>query len=206
MTCCAETRAIALFEALGGFDRHYLGERAVSDSRAKEAMSRYRPMHNATVGPGGTGYSTGSSYSYEDYGSPQGRGRGRGRGNGRGHQGKASDDNPSRLQELSTHADEIVVRALTTITSFLPSPYSEEPQEYDILPHASIAWLIQSSQIPELLGTLLRNDSVTDWTLRSDVYNAMLALLRRMSDCELTLEVRVPVGFVERRTKRYRRF
>ena len=40
-----------------------------------------------------------------------------------------------------------------------------------------------------LLASLLRNDSITDWTARSDLYNAMLCLLRRMADCEVTLQV-----------------
>jgi hypothetical protein len=35
---------------------------------------------------------------------------------------------------------------------------------------------------------LLRNDSVTDWVQRSDAYHAMVVLLRRMVDCELTVE------------------
>lgn len=82
-----------------------------------------------------------------------------------------------------------MVRALATITSLLPDPYRDDPQIYDHLPHGSIALLLLASQLPELLGTLLRNDSVTDWTNRSDVYNSMLSLLRRMSDCELTIEV-----------------
>jgi len=35
---------------------------------------------------------------------------------------------------------------------------------------------------------LLRNDSLTDWVQRSDAYHAMIVLLRRMVDCELTVE------------------
>lgn len=41
--------------------------------------------------------------------------------------------------------------------------------------------------LPDILAGLLRNDSVTDWVDRKDVYNAVLALLRRMVDCELTI-------------------
>jgi hypothetical protein len=44
------------------------------------------------------------------------------------------------------------------------------------------------SSLPEILSMLLRNDSVTDWALRSDAYHAMIVLLRRMVDCELTVE------------------
>ena len=35
---------------------------------------------------------------------------------------------------------------------------------------------------------LLRNDSLTDWVEHSDAYHAMIVLLRRMVDCELTVE------------------
>ncbi|CDO73432.1 hypothetical protein BN946_scf185013.g66, partial [Trametes cinnabarina] len=42
--------------------------------------------------------------------------------------------------------------------------------------------------MPDLLGALLRNDSVMDWIARIDVYRAMLALLKRMAECKLTLE------------------
>jgi hypothetical protein len=180
MDCCAEVRAIALFEALGGFDRHYLGERATSASRSKAAMEKYRTTNGGSVGPGGTGYGTDSHYS--DYRGNSSRGRG-------GRRAPDDDQMPSRSMELIAHADVIIVRSLLTITMLLPSPYSDTPHEHDILPHPTIALLILTSHLPELLAALLRNDSVTDWTSRSDVYNAMLGLLRRMSDCELTLEV-----------------
>ncbi|KAI0691985.1 hypothetical protein BC835DRAFT_1521108 [Cytidiella melzeri] len=186
LTCCAQVRAIALFEALGGFDRHYLGERATAASRSKEAMEKYRRSNVESIGPSGTGYGTGiTGVGYAGFDN-----RGRGRGSGRGRGGHAAvEEPPSRLMELYSHADVIIVRALCTITSFLPAPYSDSPHDYDIIPHTATASLILASYLPELLGSLLRNDSVTDWTSRSDVYNAMLGLLRRMSDCELTLEV-----------------
>lgn len=191
-TCCAEVRAIALFEALGGFDRHYIGERTTSASRSKEAMQKYRLEGAGSVGPGGTGYGMGpggygpGDYEYGYYGHSHGRGRGRGRGRG-GHQNV--EPGPSRLMELVAHADVIIVRALQTITQLLPAPYTDSPHDYDMIPHTTTARLILASYLPELLASLLRNDSVTDWTSRSDVYNAMLGLLRRMCDCELTLEV-----------------
>lgn len=188
LSCCANVRAIALFEALGGFDRQYLGERATSDSRSKEAAAAYRAKKTESVGPGGTGYGTSTQYS-PSYGFGHGSGRGRGRGRG-GAQPSMEDVHTSVGITLAKHMDEIIVRAFSTITMILPAPYAESPQEYDMLPHPSTTALLQLSQLPELLASLLRNDSVTDWISRSDVYNAMLALLRRMADCELTLEVR----------------
>jgi baculoviral IAP repeat-containing protein 6 len=64
-----------------------------------------------------------------------------------------------------------------------------------MLPHASIGHLLALSQLPVLLGSLLRNDSVTDWIIRSEIYYAMIALLRRMADCELTVEVLIGQRF-----------
>lgn len=200
LTCCAEVRAIALFEALGGFDRQYLGERATSDTRSKEAAAKYRKSTVNSVGPGGTGYGTGASTSYyyggpthggyDDYDDewdafnnfPGSKRRGRGGGHQRGR------GQSSTAVALANHWDELLVRALSTITALLPSPYSDDAQVYDMLPHSSITQLLALSQLPELLASLLRNDSITDWTTRSDLYNAMLTLLRRMADCELTLE------------------
>ncbi|KAF7347410.1 UBIQUITIN-CONJUGAT-2 domain-containing protein [Mycena venus] len=192
-SCCSGIRALAIFECLGGLDRQFLGERATSESRAL-ALAQQMPK-NASVGPGGTGYGTdsrGSSgyWSYEDEGG--GRGRGRSRSRGRGGKNSAQS---CRTAELLSHWDEIVVRALNTLTSILPSPYADSAQVYDMLPHPSIGYLLSLSQLPELLGGLLRNDSVTDWIARSDIYYAMIALLRRMADCELTVEVLIAQRF-----------
>ncbi len=185
-TCCTNVRAIALYEALGGFDRQYLGEREVSDQRVPEAAAKAQKKQVGTVGPGGTGYGMDSRYGVSSYSRGGGRGRGRGRGRA---SADASNGEPSRLDALAQHFDEIIVRALNTITGYLPAPYADNPQMYDMLPHQTIDALLSVSQLPDLLGNLLRNDSVTDWITRIDVYHAVLGLLRRMADCELTLEV-----------------
>ncbi len=186
-TCCANVRVIAIFETLGGFDRQYLGERDCSDERARKAAAKARANRGATVGPGGTGYGTGNTGGWgNDYVYGRGRGRGRSRGANNGESQLPITD------ALASHFDEIIVRALDTVTTYLPAPYADDPKIYDMLPHDSIGALLSLSQLPELLGSLLRNDSVTDWITRIDVYHAMLALLRRMADCELTLEVCTP--------------
>ncbi|KAF7307392.1 UBIQUITIN-CONJUGAT-2 domain-containing protein [Mycena indigotica] len=173
-SCCAGVRAIAIFECLGGFDRLTLGEKVSSESRSSQ-LARQKYPKSRTVGPGGTGYGTGGQTGY----SP---------GNSK-NKAAAAAAAASRQNQLSDHWDELIVRAFQTLTQLLPSPYADDAQEYDLLPHSSIGDLISLSQIPELLAVLLRNDSVTDWTARSQVYYAMIALLRRMSDCELTVEV-----------------
>lgn len=209
-TCCADVRVIALFEALGAFDRQYLGERATANERAREAAAKLRKTApGSSVGPGGTGYGTGRggasygggfihamAYSNIDH---IGYAPYRARGRGRGRRGKAAfilpaDDTPQR-DPLAAHFDEIIVRALHTITNYLPSPYAENAQIYDMLPHPATGTLLLLSQLPDLLGSLLRNDSVMDWIVRIDVYSAMLALLRRMADCELTLEVHLSIFY-----------
>ena len=220
MTCCVGIRAIALFEALGGFDRQYLGEQATSDTRSKEAVAKYRQTKGASVGPGGTGYGTGSTHHYDGYGYGGGyddsddgdgididlNGHRRTRGP-KWARGRAASGYASNATALAVHWDVILVRALTTITSLLPSPYSEDAQVYDMLPHPSIAYLLSTSQLPELLASLLRNDSITDWTARSDLYNAMLVLLRRVADCELTLQVSgTAFGFTRKVSIRATRF
>lgn len=127
----------------------------------------------ATVGPGGTGYATESHT---------------------GHAAQHGEDHLDRKAAEASKAvadrwDDIVLRAFETITYLLPSPYSDNAASYDLLPHMSIRSLISLSYLPELLGTLLINDSVTDWVERSNVYNALLRLLRRMADSELSVGV-----------------
>ncbi|KAJ7110312.1 hypothetical protein C8R43DRAFT_1042195 [Mycena crocata] len=187
-SCCSGVRALAVFECLGGFDRQFLGERATAESRALALAQQHRPQ-GASVGPGGTGYGTDGRGGGGGYGG-YGRGRGRGRGRNAAASGKST-----KLTELAAHWDEIVVRAINTLTLILPSPYADSAQVYDMLPHGSIGHLLSLSQLPELLGGLLRNDSVTDWIARSDIYYAMIALLRRMADCELTVQVLIARRF-----------
>lgn len=183
--CCAEIRVIALFEALGGFDRQYIGERIVSNSRAKDIASK-KKANTRSVGPGGTGYGADKPYSgYHPDMDHVGRGRGRNRGN------LANTTLGKEREALAAHWEEVVTRALRTVTTYLPAPYCDNPQVYDLLPHASLGPLIALSQLPDLLGDLLRNDSVTDWAERGETYRAMLALLRRMGDCEVTIRVLV---------------
>lgn len=169
MQCCAEMRAIAVFEVLGSFDRQFLGERAKAHSRALAALARNNSAHKRnTVGPGGTGYGTGTGGSKSK--TPK------------------SSATKSKDNVVASRWDKIVVHAFATLTELLPAPYSDDPQVYDILPHASIGYLLSLSQLPVILADLLRNDSVTDWISRKEIYNAMLSLLRRMADNELTIQ------------------
>ncbi|KAL0951732.1 hypothetical protein HGRIS_008406 [Hohenbuehelia grisea] len=169
--CCMESRAIALFEILGGLDRQILSERATAESRALN-LQQNKGKQAQSVGPGGTGYGTDGHLSY-DASRPS----------------TAKGPKSSRNEQLADHWDELISRALETLTTFLPSPYSEPPQTYDLLPHLSLPHLLSASQLPDVLGGLLRNDSVTDWINRMNAYQSMLALLRRMADCELTVAV-----------------
>ena len=170
MQCCAELRAIAIFEILGAFDLQFLGKRAEARSRALAAVAQNNSARKGnTVGPGGTGYGT------DGYTVP------------RGSKYKVPATN-SNADDAASRWDKIVVHALTTLTEILPAAYTDDPQVYDILPHASIGHLLSLSQLPVLLADLLRNDSVTDWISRKETYNAMLSLLRRMADNELTIQ------------------
>jgi hypothetical protein len=178
-TCCAEGRAIAIFETLGGFDRQYINERARSDSRTL-ALAKNKSAAKSTVGPGGTGYGTGrQSGSY-----------------GQGLVPVVQPTKASKTEKLAARRDEVVVRAFQTLTELLPSPYADSPQAYDLVPHASIGPLLSLSKLTDLLGSLLRNDSVTEWIARSEIYHAMISLLRRMADCELTVHVLVGRRYV----------
>ncbi|KAF9055950.1 hypothetical protein BJ165DRAFT_1429721 [Panaeolus papilionaceus] len=163
--CCPEIRAIAIFSILEAFDTHYTQERASSETRTQALLKKNAARKaTASIGPGGTGYGTGSS-------------------GGRGRDWRTSTSQRKRLGWR-----DIVIQAFKMLVEFLPAPYSDNPQEYDILPHLSIGHLIALSQLPSTLANLLRNDSVSDWISQKDTYNAMLTLLRRMADSELTIQ------------------
>ncbi|KAF8665441.1 hypothetical protein AX16_000460 [Volvariella volvacea WC 439] len=167
MPASLELRAIALFEALGGFDRLYLGERASSESRAQANLEKRKQKSKSDNGVGYGKGSSGGSY--------------------RG--GRTGNAGSSRRKRLDDHWDDTLVAAFTTISSLLPSPCAENASVYDMLPHPSIGSLLLVSHLPGLLVTLLRNDSVTDWIAREPLYQSMLDLLRRLSDHELTVSV-----------------
>lgn len=182
-TCCAEVRAIAIFETLGGFDRQYISHRAESDSRAL-VMSKTKP-NSRSVGPGGTGYGT-DNYGanifpkHIPYVSPAAT-------HSRGSR-KAQTKTKATSTKASTNWDSVVLHAIELLIQLLPSPYNDKPHGYDLLPHPSIGDLLSLSQLPTLLATLLRNDSVTDWIARKEIYNGMLSLLRCMAGCELAIQ------------------
>jgi hypothetical protein len=175
-------RAIALFEAFGGFDRQYIGERAVSNARAS-AHAAHHKKSSHSVGPGGTGYGTGST-GYNHYSES--------------HSHRSAKHSASNHQAaLAAHWEDIIVRAIKTVTIYLPAPYADGALPYDMLPHRSIQALFTFSQLADLLGDLLRNDSVTDWTgPRGETYAGVLGLLKRMADCELTIRVLVQERWV----------
>ena len=81
------------------------------------------------------------------------------------------------------------------LTVYLPNPYANSPTPFDFIPHPSIEALLQLSYLPETLGALLRNDSVADWIARSETYQTILRLLRRLADCELTIKLLVSWGW-----------
>ena len=173
MQCCAELHAIAIFEVLGAFDRQFLSERATANSRALANIARNNSTSKGnSVGPGGTGYGADESHTYTAY---------------KNSRSKAPLISGKVKPAATSHWEKVVVHALVTLTELLPAPYTENPQVYDILPHVSIGHLLSLSQIPTLLADLLRNDSVTDWISRKETYNAMLSLLQRMADSELTV-------------------
>ncbi|VDC05755.1 unnamed protein product [Peniophora sp. CBMAI 1063] len=202
ITCCADVRAIALYEALGAVDRLYNGEQKASAQRAHKAAKERSTEASNSIGPGGTGYGTGSDdydghhptggfYAYRGgYGARLKPTRGHGRRGSR-----ATRTTKHNAEAVADGWDQTIVRALRVITLLLPEPYADDPKTYDLLPHAAIGPLLGLSQVPALLSDLLRNDSVIDWSARADVYQATLNLLRRLADCELTVGVLIERPF-----------
>ncbi|TNY17926.1 hypothetical protein DMC30DRAFT_419335 [Rhodotorula diobovata] len=110
---------------------------------------------------------------------------------------KKADEKAARAAELSASTssaaardlaqDPLFLSALRHLSSLLPQPDSPTAKLYDYLPHPSLPALLELSTLPDLLAQLLRNDSVVEWTRRSDVYFAMLDVLGALGACEVTL-------------------
>ena len=132
-SCCAEGRAIAVFEALGGLDRQYINERSTTNSRVMVAVKKNKGKGNASnsVGPGGTGYGTG--HGSTSLGATGGK-------------RKRKDDSSNNVGVIVSASDMTLVAGLSTLTELLPAPYAEDAQVYDMLPHASLGHLISLSQ------------------------------------------------------------
>ena len=167
-TCCAAVPAVAIFGTLSALGCQ-LGERPSSQSRVIAVR-----MRAVSVGPGGTGYHMG--------GFPRFR-LSIGTSPTSGSKGVAKD------------WDKVVVPVFNVLTDLLPAPSSESPQAYDLAPHATLRSLLSLSMLPNILASLLRNDSVTDWNASSEVYYTMLrfCVVRRLSKCCLNGDGTWPV-------------
>lgn len=158
------------------------------DEWSEESLMDYEMISSfmPTNGSRGRGRGRGAASST----SRGGRGRGAtihflSRGGGRSRATRPPPEPSPHLADAA-HLDLLLVRALKTMAYYLPHPSSPSAATYDLIPHPSILPLLSLSQLPELLASLLRNDSVTEWVARSEVYYAMLELLRRLADCEVT--------------------
>lgn len=131
-TCCAEGRAIAIFEALGGLDRKFIEDRNNTQSRINAAAKGNKKKNpgSKSVGPGGTGYGTGSQCS-NAISAPS--------------RGKRKLDDSTIMDALASNWDKTLVAGLATLTTLLPDPYAENTCPYDVLPHTSIGHLISLS-------------------------------------------------------------
>jgi len=85
--------------------------------------------------------------------------------------------------------DKLYLSALKLISSLLPRPNSPTASIYDYLPHTTLSALLEVSTLPDLLANLLRNDSVTEWQKRCQVYFAMLDVLQGLGQSEVTLRI-----------------
>ena len=93
------------------------------------------------------------------------------------------------------NSDDVLTWVFRALMVYLPNPDADSPAPFDFVPHPSICALLQLSYLPETLGALLRNDSVTDWIVRRETYQTMLRLLRRLADCELTIRLLISQGW-----------
>lgn len=73
--------------------------------------------------------------------------------------------------------DDALVRILDAIRRLLPHPGEKESLALDIAPHPSLASMLLTSALPEVLGTLFAVP-FEEWNARKPVYTSALALIR----------------------------
>ncbi|KDQ09441.1 hypothetical protein BOTBODRAFT_642580 [Botryobasidium botryosum FD-172 SS1] len=173
LNCCAAAHAIGLFAALGALDKAYIRRRGTSDSRRS-----LRVRKKATVSLAGLLKQSKTSNS------------GSGIGYGSDFSTKRTSVDTAAVKKANSEAkawDSLAKTAFETIALFLPDAYRDDPRPLDLLPHESIRSMLPLSYLPEIIAEFLRNDNITDWTARSPLYNALLNLLKRLADSELSV-------------------
>ncbi|EMS18111.1 baculoviral IAP repeat-containing protein 6 (apollon) [Rhodotorula toruloides NP11] len=214
--CCADGRAVGVFELLSALDAVYLTDhlRRPLPSASTSSASKRKKTAIATGKGKGVGY--GSNRIAPGYAGATGV----------GYAVEEEEDSEEAEEWWDEEVGEYVVRervkpALTTnkprenahdlaqdrlyllafrlLSSLLPSPDSPTPKIYDFLPSSLLSPLIELSTLPDLLTLLLRNDSVPEWQRRSEVYFAMLDVLGKIGGSQGLLGVL----FGERREKRW---
>ncbi|GAA5877972.1 hypothetical protein JCM3774_004770 [Rhodotorula dairenensis] len=190
---------------------------------AMEAKIKEAKKANSKAAATGKAKGKGKGEAKDGAPSDKGKGKGNGKGGSKANGGTAADQKagtskqqqkkkkkkaecePDQPVEMTAKVardaaqDRIYLAALRIATSLLPEPDSPSARMYDFLPHPTLAALLELSTLPDLLALLLRNDSVPEWQRRSDVYFAMLDLLRSFGGCEATLGLL----FGPRREKRF---
>ena len=113
------------------------------------------------------------------------------------HRGLAPAAAPFISKDADKHKeqDRLITIALNLLANLLPHPDSPDALGLDFMPSATLTPLLLLSTLPEILSDLCRNDSVTDWAQRSDLYFAMLRVLAAICEEAGT----VAVFFGERR-------
>lgn len=175
ISCCADVRAIALFEVLGSVDREHIA--TIKSPSPVMVVPMKLGLGGKTTGRGGTGYSTGINYGTTIHSHNSGGGR-----------GSIPVTNRRTDLEIQVKEEELAC-ALETVSCLLPNPYAPDPRPYDFVPHPSVLPLLLTSYFPEVIESLLRNDSVSDWGTRDKTYQNMLFLIRRMADSEVSARV-----------------
>jgi len=152
---------------------------------------------------GGWGTVSGSEPSYKAKATTKPKPKSKSKSKSKSKRGEKSRRRSTEASKSKTEKDTSEAQSWDSASNwvfgalvvYLPNPYADSPAPFDFVPHPSVVALLQLSYLPEALGALLRNDSVADWIARSDAYQTMLRLLRRLADCELTIKLLVSRGW-----------
>ncbi|KAJ8507705.1 hypothetical protein ONZ45_g9957 [Pleurotus djamor] len=94
----------------------------------------------------------------------------------------------------TTEWEKTIIGAMKTLEAFLKPPTEEDDTHQH---HPSVKHLFLMSCVPEVLESLLGNRNVSDWVAHSDLYCAVLATLKCMSNSGLTDLLKDPLPKID---------
>lgn len=171
-SCCTAVRAVAIWEALKGFDWVFgveAGFMGVSQGKEQHSQQQQQGYQHSPLG--------------------------------KQHREAYVKLLISKADKSMRRFEDAFVRTLRVVCSWLqPSSADDESVDYEQAERdreaheALLAHLFSTSYLLEVVHAFLSNNNVRDWIAHSETYLVILEMLRKMGDCGLGSVLSEPVG------------